>query len=53
MSKIFVTTAIAMVLAAGVPVAKAQTAANHGTRAVRANEILPNSVQPDEVAPAK
>jgi sporulation protein YlmC with PRC-barrel domain len=52
-SKTFVTTAIAMVLAAAVPAAHAQTAANHDTRAVQANETLPHSVQPNEIRASK
>jgi hypothetical protein len=52
-SKMFVTTAIAMALAATVPAAKAQTAANHDTRAVQTNEALPHSVQPYEIRASK
>ena len=53
MSKIFVTTAIVMALAAAVPAANARTAANRDTHAVQKNEALPHSVQPDEIRASK
>ena len=53
MPKMFVTTAIAMALAAAVPAANAQTAANRDARAVQANETLPHSVQADEIRVSK
>jgi sporulation protein YlmC with PRC-barrel domain len=52
-SKTFVTTAIALALAAAIPAASAETATNHDTRAVRANETLPHSAQPDEIRASK
>lgn len=52
MSKIFMTTAVALALAAAVPAANAQTAATHDTRAVT-SDTLPHSIQPDEVRASK
>jgi sporulation protein YlmC with PRC-barrel domain len=51
-SKIYMTAAVALALAAVVP-AYAQTATTHETRAMAANETLPHSIQPDEVRASK
>ena len=52
MSKIYVTAAVAMALAASAP-AYAQTAANHESRTVAMNETLPHRIQSDEVRATK
>jgi sporulation protein YlmC with PRC-barrel domain len=51
-SKIYLTTAMALALAAAVP-AYAQTAATHETRTMAANETLLHGIQPDEVRASK
>src|SRR5215469_6867269 len=51
-SKIYMTAAMALALAAAVP-AYAQTAATHETRTMAANETLLHSIQPDEVRASK
>lgn len=53
MPKIHLTAAVALALAAAAPVAYAQTAATHDTRAVAANEALPHSLQTDEIRASK
>ena len=52
MSKIYMTAAVALALAAAAP-AYAQTAATHESRTVAMNETLPHGVQPDEVRASK
>ena len=52
MSKIHLTAAVALALAAAAPVAYAQTATTHDTRVV-ANETLPHSLQTDEIRASK
>ena len=52
MSKIYMTAAMALALAATVP-AYAQTAATHEMRTVAANETLPHGIQVDEVRASK
>jgi sporulation protein YlmC with PRC-barrel domain len=47
------TAAVALALAAAAPGAYAQTATNHDTRVVAANEALPHSIQPDEIRASK
>ena len=49
MSKIHVTAAVALALAAAAPVAYAQTATTHETRVVAASDTLPHSIQADEI----
>jgi sporulation protein YlmC with PRC-barrel domain len=51
-SKIYVTTAVALALAAGVPAAYAQTATTHETRVVT-NTALPHNIQTDEIRASK
>ena len=53
MSKIHVTAAVALALAAATPVAYAQTATTHDTRAVAANDALPHGIQTDEIRASK
>ncbi len=53
MSKIHLTAAVALALAAAAPVAHAQTATTHGTRVVAANEALSHSIQTDEIRASK
>ena len=52
MSKIHVTAAVALALAAATPAAYAQTATTHDTR-VAANATLPHSIQMDEIRASK
>lgn len=52
MSKIYMTAAVALALAAAAP-AYAQTAATHENRTVAMNETLPHGIQPDEVRASK
>jgi len=52
-SKIYVTAAVALALAAGVPAAYAQTATTHDTRAVTTNDTLAHSIQADEIRASK
>ena len=52
MSKIYMTAAMALALAATVP-AYPQTAATHEMRTVAANETLPHGIQVDEVRASK
>ena len=52
MSKIHLTAAVALALAAAAPIAYAQTATTHDTRAV-ANDTLPHSIQADEIRASK
>ena len=52
MSKIHITAAVALALAATAPVAYAQTATTHDTRVV-ANDTLPHSIQTDEIRASK
>jgi sporulation protein YlmC with PRC-barrel domain len=52
MSKIYVTAAVAMALAASAP-AYAQTAATHESRTVAMNETLPHGIQSDEMRASK
>jgi sporulation protein YlmC with PRC-barrel domain len=47
------TKAIALALAAGVPAANAQTAANRDTRSLTAHEPFAQSIQPDEIRASK
>ncbi len=49
MSKIHLTAAVALTLGAAAPIAYAQTATTHETRVVAANDMLPHSVQTDEI----
>jgi hypothetical protein len=51
-SKIHVTAAVALALAAATPVAYAQTATTHDTR-VAANDALPHSIQTDQIRASK
>ena len=53
MSKISVTAAVALALAAAAPGAYAQTATSHETRAVTTNNQLPRSLQADEIRASK
>ena len=53
MPKIQMTAALALALAAAAPVAYAQTATTHDTRAVAANEALPQSIRTDEIRASK
>ena len=53
MPKFHLTAAVALALAAAAPVAYAQTAATHDTRALTANEALPHSIQTDEIRASK
>jgi sporulation protein YlmC with PRC-barrel domain len=53
MSKISMTAAVALALAAGMPAVYAQTAATHDTQLTAANERLPHGIQPDEVRASK
>ena len=53
MSKIHLTAAVALALAAAAPVAYAQTAATHDTRVAAANDTLPHSIQADEIRASK
>jgi sporulation protein YlmC with PRC-barrel domain len=52
-SKIRLTAAVALALAAAAPVAYAQTATTHETRVVAANDMLPHSIQTDEIRASK
>jgi sporulation protein YlmC with PRC-barrel domain len=52
-SKIHMTAAVALALAAVAPVAYAQTATTHDTRAVAANATLSHSIQTDEIRASK
>jgi len=52
-SKIHLTAAVALALAATAPVAYAQTSATHDTRAVAANNALPHGIQTDEIRASK
>jgi sporulation protein YlmC with PRC-barrel domain len=51
-SKIHLTAAVALALAAAAPVAYAQTATTHDTR-VAASDTLPHSIQADEIRASK
>ena len=53
MSKIHITAAVALALAATAPIAYAQTATTHDTRAATANNALPQSIQLDEIRASK
>ena len=53
MSKIHLTAAVALALAAAAPAAYAQTATTHETRVLAANEALPHSIQTDEIRASK
>ncbi len=53
MSKIHLTAAVALALAAAAPAAYAQTATTHNTRVLAANEALPRSIQTDEIRASK
>ncbi|MBV8402131.1 MAG: PRC-barrel domain-containing protein, partial [Acetobacteraceae bacterium] len=53
MPKIQMTAALALALAAAAPVAYAQTAATHDTRAVAANDTLLHGIQADEIRASK
>ncbi|MGA7265194.1 MAG: PRC-barrel domain-containing protein [Stellaceae bacterium] len=53
MPKFHLTAAVALALAAAAPIANAQTAATHDTRALAANEALPHSIQTDEIRASK
>ena len=53
MSKIHVTAAVALALAAAAPVAYAQTAITHDTRVAAANDTLPHSIQSDQIRASK
>jgi sporulation protein YlmC with PRC-barrel domain len=53
MSKIHMTAAVALALAAATPAAYAQSAANHETRVVATNTTLPHSLQTDEIRASK
>ena len=52
MSKIHLTAAVALALAAAAPVAYAQTATTHDTR-VAASDTLPHGIQADEIRASK
>ena len=52
MSKIYLTAAVALALAAAAPVAYAQTATTHDTR-VAASDTLPHGIQADEIRASK
>jgi sporulation protein YlmC with PRC-barrel domain len=52
MSKIYMA-AVALALAAAAPAAYGQTGTNHETRAVTANNPLPQSLQPDQIRASK
>jgi sporulation protein YlmC with PRC-barrel domain len=51
--KIHLTAAVALALATAAPVAYAQTATTHETRALAASEALPHSIQTDEIRASK
>jgi len=53
MSKIHVTAAVAMALAAATPAAYAQTSTTHDTRAVVTNAATAPAIQPDEMRASK
>ena len=53
MSKIHVTAAIAMALAAATPAAYAQTSTTHDTRAAVTNTAMAPAIQPDEMRASK
>ena len=52
MSKIHLTAAVALALAAAAPVTYAQTATTHDTR-VAASDTLPHGIQADEIRASK
>jgi sporulation protein YlmC with PRC-barrel domain len=51
--KIHLTAAVALALATATPIAYAQTATTHETRALAASEALPRSIQTDEIRASK
>ena len=53
MSKVHLTAAVALALAAAAPIAYAQTATTNETRVVAANDMLPHSIQTDEIRASK